>query len=452
MADTLLENGIVVTVNARSEVFSPGYIFIQGDRITEVGAGQMPEILRGRAGRVVDAAGKIIMPGLINAHVHVFQTFVRGLADDQPLLQWLENIVWPVFSHMTQEDVYLAALVGMIENIHGGATALIDNHYVHISPFSDDAVCRAAVNTGIRYQLARGWADTNYHAALMESPDRIFEEMARLHDTWHGQADGRLRVAFGPLIPWGCTDSSMLRMYALAQQWGTMIQMHTAETQAEVTMNVAARGKRHVQWLADLGILGPHFMLVHAVWLDEKEIEVVAKSGATVVHCPVSNMFLASGIAPVVELRRLGVPVGLATDGQACNNGQEMIDLLKWTANLHKVRSNDPLALSAEEILRMACMDGARAFGEPKLLGSLEAGKKADLILVDASASRMMSGLNPSSTVVNFATSNDVDTVIVNGEIIMEDKRLIQMDEDAVLAEARHARQRLLWRAGIISA
>ena len=450
MSGILIENGTIVTVDDAGQVFDPGYLFIEGDRIGDVGAGQPPDALRARADTIVDASLMAVMPGMVNAHTHLFQTFIRGLADDKPLLEWLEAAIWPVAQALTPEEAYLAALLGLVENLRGGATAVIDHQYIHTDPANDDGVCRAAEETGVRFLLARGWADVDYHPAFMETPERIVAETTRLYETWHGRADGRIRVEFGPLIPWGCSDDTMRQTYALARSWGVGTHIHVAETKAEVDINLEKRGNRHIEWLAGLDVLGPDVQLVHSVWLEDNEIDLIAERGAVVVHCPVSNMYLASGIARVPRMRERGIPVALASDGPGSNNNQDMLEVLKTTALLHKVSTLDAMALLPEDVLWMACRGGAAAFGQAKIIGSLEVGKKADVVLVDLNTPRAMPvHLVPSALVYN-ASGGDVDTVIVDGRILMRGKNVLCVDEAALLAEARAACERLFERAGVI--
>ncbi len=449
MTRLLVERGIVVTVNARDDVLVPGYVYVEGGTIVAVGEGQAPEHIRLQAEQVLDASRMACLPGMVNAHVHLFQSFVRGPGGDRNLLDWIREVAWPVFQNMTARDIYLAAMVSLLDNIRGGATAVIDNHYIH-PEHGDDAACQAAQETGIRYTLARGWADHDYHPAMQETPERIIAEMERLYHSWHGRAGGRIRVEFGPLIPWGCSEQTLLRTYELAMQWGTGIHMHTAETRAEVEMSLQSTGKRHVEWLADLGILGPHMQLVHSVWLSDREIELVAESGAVVVHCPVSNMFLACGVPKVAQMQRAGVAVALGTDGQACSNGEEMVDLLRITSNLQKAATQNALALTPEQVLRMACQGGARATGQQQL-GSLEPGKAADLVLISLDNPRTMMMQRVPASLVNFARQEDVRTAIVGGQILMRDGRITVVDEVALMAEARAAYRSLLRRAGVSS-
>ncbi|MBE2236152.1 MAG: amidohydrolase, partial [Caldilineaceae bacterium] len=377
------------------------------------------------------------------------QTFLRGLADDKPLLDWLAAAIWPVAQALNPEEAYVAAKLGLVENIRSGATAVIDHQYIHTDRFNDDGVCRAAEEIGVRFLLARGWTDMGYHPAFMETPDQIMAEMARLHATWQGRANGRIRVEFAPLIPWGCSDATMQRTYAQGKAWGVGCMIHIAETRKEVEMNLELRGLRHVEWLASLGALGPDVQLVHSVWLDDHELDLLVEYGGVVVHCPVANMYLASGMARVPEMRRRGIPVALATDGPGSNNSQDMLEVLKITALSGKVSTLDAMALLPEDVLWMACRGGSQAFGQPALIGSLEVGKQADVVLVDLDTPFAMPVHRVPSALVYNANSGSVDTVIVDGKLLMRGKQVLVVDEKALLAEARAACARLFARAGI---
>jgi 5-methylthioadenosine/S-adenosylhomocysteine deaminase len=241
----------------------------------------------------------------------------------------------------------------------------------------------------------------------------------------------------------------MRRTHALARAWGVGTHIHVAETQTEVEINLTKRGSRHVEWLAGLGMLGPDVQLVHSVWLDDAEIEMVAQHGAVVVHCPVSNMYLASGVAPIPKMRARGIPVALATDGPGSNNSQDMLEVLKTTALLHKVSSLDAMVLLPEDVLWMACRGGAAAFGQPDLIGSLEVGKRADVVLVDLDTPRAMPVHRAPSALVYNASAGEVDTVIVDGRVLMRHHEILCVDEKALLAEARAACARLFKRAGV---
>lgn len=449
MSRILIENGTVVTLNPNRDVHSPGYVWVEDDRIAAVGAGGAPDAVRQQADRVLDASQMAIIPGLVNAHVHAYQSFMRGFDGARSLMPWLREVAWPITAEMTERDVYLACMLTFMENIRGGATAIIDNQYAHREPTNDDAACRAAEEVGVRYLLARNWADQNTAPSQLETADEILGVMERLHGSWHGRAGGRIWVEFGPIIPRCCSDETMGRTRPLAQAWGVGMHMHVSESKFTSEETVRIKGMRDVEWLSRMGVLNPQMQVVHAVWLTDEEIALLAESGAVAVHCPVSNMFLASGIAPVTRMRKAGVTVALATDGQACNNGLEMIDMLKLTSNLQKVGTLDTAALSPEEVLEMACLGGAAALGQRELVGSLEPGKKADVVAVDLSASRLLPGEGVVNTVVNYAVSADVHTVMVDGRILMQNHEIAFGDEAAIIEEARRVREDLLRRVGV---
>jgi 5-methylthioadenosine/S-adenosylhomocysteine deaminase len=450
MNSLLIHGGTVLSQDIEGRILDPGFVQVVDDRIAAVGEGQPPsDLVTGEACQVIDASMKAVLPGLVNAHTHLFQTFVRGLADDMPLLQWLETAIWPVMMAVSEEEMYLASLLGLVENIRSGATSVIDNQYIHTNSGNDDAVCRAALESGLRFLLARGWTDIDYHESFMESQAQIVAKMERLMASWHGVAGGRIRLEFGPLIPWGCSDETMRRTYALAREWGVGTHIHIAESQPEVDMLLERRGLRHVEWLEAIGCLGADTQLVHSVWLSDEEIDLVAQRDAIIVHCPVSNMYLASGIAPIVKLREMGVTVALATDGPGSNNSQDMLETLKFTACLHKVGTLNAMALLPEEVIGMATLGGARAMGLAQEIGSLEVGKKADMVLVDLDSPRIMPVHRAPSALVYNANGGDVDTVIVDGQILMRDKRVLCVDEAALLAECRAANRRLFERGGI---
>jgi 5-methylthioadenosine/S-adenosylhomocysteine deaminase len=283
----------------------------------------------------------------------------------------------------------------------------------------------------------------------METGDRIVSEMERLMETWQGAEGGRLRLEFGPVIPWGCSDETMQRTYALAQEWGVGTHIHTAESKPEVDMLIEQRGLRHVEWLEAIGCLGPDTQLVHSVWLSEREIDLVVQRNATIVHCPISNMYLASGIAPITELWRKGIDVALATDGPGSNNSQDNLQVLKFTACLQKVGTLNAMSLMPDDVLQMATRSGARVMGQQHEIGSLEVGKKADITVVDLNAAHIMPVHRVPSALVYNATGSDVDTVIVDGQVLMKDKEVLFLDEAALLDECRLANRRLFERAGV---
>jgi 5-methylthioadenosine/S-adenosylhomocysteine deaminase len=454
MSDILIENGLILTINREQEIIDRGYLLIDGDSISTIAAGNPPEEVRAKAKEILDASDALVMPGMVNAHIHFGDAFIRGMDDNRPLLGWLEEAAFPIYRHLTAADARIAALMGAVENVRGGATAVIDNVYIPKHSGGFDASFEAAVETGIRYKLVRGFVECGYpQEDLWEDFDTVIGEVKRLHSAWHGKENGRLRLDFGPNVHWGIKGENIIRAAELAAELGIGIHTHTAESEDELELTLEPYGMRHLEWFASLGVLGPNFQLAHCVWIDDREIEQIAASGAVAVHNPASNALLSTGVAPILKLRAAGAHVALGTDGQAVNIGQEMLDVLKWALNLHKISSRDPHCLTPEDVLHMACQEGAYAFGQPEQIGSLEVGKRADVVIVDMNNPRLaMPSLSVPSLLVNFARSTDVDTVIVDGQILLKDKKILFIDEDALLQEFKAVRKDLLNRAGVISA
>lgn len=450
MSTLLIENGTIITVNDTNDVIDSGYLYLENDKISALGAGKTPNNIMEKASEIIDADGFVVMPGLINGHVHLQQTLVRGMSDDEGVLPWVYNIAFPVYMTMTPEEIYAAELMGIVENLRGGATAVTNNLTVRANEGAFDACLKAGKDSGIRYKLARGFNERNVPEPFIETQEDILEDMRRLYETYHNTENGRLRVDFNPHSLSFVTAETLLKVYELSQDWGVGIHLHTSESIFEVEEWVKETGKRQVAWLADLGVLGPHFQLAHSVHLDDEEIELVAQSGTCIVHNPVSNAFTGAGIAPILKYREAGATVALGTDGQAVANGREMLDVLAWTTNMQKAGNLDLIGLGADEVLTMACLDGAKAFGLPDQIGSLEVGKKADVILIDLNKSRLTCPTkNIPSLVVNFARAGDVDTAIVDGKILLMSGKITFLDENSLHEEFTVHRANVLKRAGL---
>ncbi len=438
-----------MTVDDEAAVHDPGWVFVSGNRVVEVGAGAPPAGRMGQASEVIDAAGCAVMPGMTNAHTHLFQAFFRGLADDKALLDWLRDCIWPAAVHLDADIAHAAARAGLVENLRGGATTVIDHQYIHIDTGINDAVCRGADQLGVRFLLAHGWADRNYQPELEQTAEQAVARAGAARSRWDGCDDDRIRVELAPLIPWGCSDEAMRTTVAAARSWGRGTHIHCAETAVEVDMSLDERGMRHVPWLDSLGVLGPDVQLAHSVWLDDDELDLIAASGSVVVHCPVSNMYLASGVAPVVAMRARGITVALASDGPGSNNRQDMFEVLKATVLLQKVHHLDALVLQPDDVLQMACRGGAAAFGMPAAFGVLAEGQRADLLVVDLRSPFVAPVHRVPSALVYNATPRDVRDVVVDGRIVIRDGTLLAADEGRIMAEADAAARRLFDRAGI---
>lgn len=441
----LIENAYVLTMDNADTIHTPGWVCVEGDRISAVGEGQAPLDLASRAIRTIDGTRMAVLPGLVNGHTHLSQTFVRGLADDKSLLAWLRQVMWPIQAAITPEDMRLASLLGLVENLRCGVTAVVQHHKIVATSAHVDATAQAADHVGVRMVLARGWIDLGDSG---ESPDAIVTEMARLRERWSGAAGGRITVGFGPLAPWRCSDATMRRTVALAREWGVPTHIHVAETVDEIEMLRERTGLRHVEWLHSVDALGPDVHLVHSVWLDDDELDLIAESGAVVVHCPVSNMYLASGVAPVGKMLERAIPVALGSDGPGSQNSQDLLESSKVAALLAKVSTGDANALPPLDVLRMVTTDGALLVGR-KDLGRLVPGAKADITVVDLDNSRCMPVHYPESALVYNATGPDVHTVIVDGQVLLDAGRPTMLEETSLLEECRQAAGRLMERAGV---
>ena len=452
MTDTLFSNVGVVTVDDAGTIVENGWIAVEDGHIAAYGEGQAPAALVAGAREHLDADGHVVMPGMVNAHTHLFQTFFRGLADDLALLDWLEQCIWPGAGHMDAAAARAAAAVGLIENLRSGVTTVIDHQYIHPGADADsidDAVASAAHDLGIRLVLAHGWADRNYHPPLTSDAGTVERRLTALAERW-GSED-TIRIENGPLIPWGCSDDGMRSTVAAARGLGAGTHVHCAETQIEVEMNLAERGMRHVHWLDEIGALGPDVQLAHAIWLDDDELDLIAARDAVVVHCPVSNMYLASGVARILEMRARGITIALASDGPGSNNRQDMFEVMKTAVLLQKVSHLDPMAMQPSDVLTMACRGGARAAQQAAPAGTISSGAPADLVVVDLNSVFCQPVHRLDSALVFNCSPDRVRHVMVGGQWRMFNHHIVGLDEAAVLADAIQQARSVAQAAGLRS-
>lgn len=453
---TLIHNTALVTMDEERRVFSRGAIAFADDRIVAIG--QDDEIVAAypHADRHIDGRGMVVLPGIVNAHTHMAQALQRGLSDDLELLSFLKELAYPVSRAITPHHVGVGAQLSCIEALRSGTTCIVDNMTGDIQEESVELTVRAMASSGIRGLIAVSMAERTPRCDKWHVPDfaytRPFEEqislVERLVKRWHGTADGRVRLCPAPVTTWANSPQSFLKAHRLAEKYDLMLHSHVAETESEVEASLEDYGQREVELLHSLGILGPRFMIVHGVWLSDEEIRLLADCGASVVHCPTSNMYLASGVARVPLLLEAGVAVGLGSDGIG-NHNHDMFPVLKAASLLHKVAQGDPTVSSAEEVLEMATLGGALALRMEDEIGSLEVGKKADLVLVRLDGSHLVPVHRLASALVYGANGGDVDTVIVNGQVVLEGGRLRTLDENCVVEEATKAAEDLVNRAGL---
>lgn len=431
LADILIKDGYIITMDAQRRILERGSVAIEGDKITAVG-----KDVQERADTVIDARGKAVLPGLINAHTHLSMTLLRGVADDMPLMEWLETKIWPIEKNLTAQDSYLGALLGCLEMIKSGTTCFADQYF-----FMQD-VARAVEEAGLRAMLSYGIIE-------MDDPKRRESELRageKLVKTCQGAAGGRIQTMFGPHAAYTCSPECLIQVKELAKKYKVGIHTHISETQDEVDKITKKYGKRPVEHLDSIGFLGPEVLVAHCIWLTEKEIAVIRKQGVKPVHNPVSNMKTASGVAPVPEMLAAGIPVALGTDGAASNNSLDMFSEMKFAALLSKAHKLDPTALPAQVVLEMATINGAIALGLQDKIGSLEVGKKADIVMVDMKKPHLAPLHNVISHLVYSAVGGDVDTVVVDGKVLMRERGVLTLEEVKVLEETQKAADDLLAR------
>jgi 5-methylthioadenosine/S-adenosylhomocysteine deaminase len=397
--------------------------------------------------RVIDAAGDYLLPGLIQTHIHLCQTLFRGYADDMPLMQWLRTRIWPMEAAHTADTLRAAARLATTELLLSGTTSVLTMETVH----DTDAVFEAVAETGMRATIGKCMmdADADVPARLKERTRDSLDESLALWKRWHGAADGRLRVALAPRFAVSCTRDLLEAVAALSAEHGALVHTHASESREEIAIvRELSGGLSNLGYLDALKLATPHLCAAHCVWVDESEQALLARHDVKVMHCPGSNLKLGSGVAPVVEMRKRGITVSLGADGAACNNRLDMFEEMRLAAVLQAFRLG-PGALKASEVLWMATRAGARTLGREAEIGSIEVGKRADLILVGRAQPHVAPDPDPYSMLVYAARGSDVRVTMVDGELLVDEGTPVRISRSDVVAEARAAAKRLAERAGV---
>ncbi|KKM11913.1 N-ethylammeline chlorohydrolase [Clostridiales bacterium PH28_bin88] len=411
------------------DLYYEGEIAVEGHTIAAVGpVGTVPP--GWRADRVIQARGMVAMPGFVNAHTHAAMTLLRSYADDLPLMQWLEQKIWPLEAKLEPEDVYWGTMLCILEMIQSGTTSFADMY------FYMDQVARAVADSGIRGCLSRGLI------GLQENASQALAENRELVRNWHGQADGRVTVMLGPHAPYTCPPAFLEQVMAAADDLRVGLHIHVAETGVEKDDIERQYGKSPVQHLDAVGVFRYPVLAAHCVHLNAEDITVLKERQVGVAHNPESNMKLASGIAPVPQMLEAGIPVALGTDGAASNNNLDMMEEMRAAALLHKVSTGNPTVIPSYQAMEMATKNGARALGL-RDVGTLQAGKKADIILLDFERPHLYPHHDILAHLVYAAQAADVQTVIVNGRVLMENREVKTIDTERVLYEVSHRAKRL---------
>jgi len=440
MGTLLIQGAQLVTMNEAQDVLT-GDLLIENNVIARIGT-DLSEV---QADRVIDARGKVLLPGFIQTHVHLCQTLFRGRADDLELLDWLQQRIWPLEAAHDEESVYYSAMLGIGELISSGTTTLLDMETVHHT----DSAFRAMAETGIRAVSGKVMMDhgSEVPKALQEDTAHSLEESVRLLEKWNGYDGDRLQYAFCPRFVVSCTEDLLIGVRDLSERYRVRVHTHASENRGEIEVVENERRMRNIVYLDHLGLAKPNLILAHCVWLDEQEKEIIRERGVKMTHCPGSNLKLASGIAEVPDMLSRHVPVGLGADGAPCNNNLDMFQEMRLAALIQKP-IHGPTAMDARTVLRMATMGGAEVLGMEKEIGSLEVGKKADLVLLDLHDFHTFPSheVDVYSRIVYSATRGNVHTVVIDGKIVMENRSMRTLDRDIVLREADRSIARLVKR------
>jgi 5-methylthioadenosine/S-adenosylhomocysteine deaminase len=424
--DLIVVHGTVVTMDGKRRILENGAIAVQGDAIAAIDATENIEAMY-ESGKVIDARGGLILPGLINAHTHMSMSLFRGLADDLSLDDWLNKYIFPVeHRYVTRDFVTWSTRLSLLEMLRGGTTTVADMYYF------EEEVAEATKAAGMRGVLGEtliGFPspDSPTPAAALTYTESFLK---------HWKSDPLITPAVAPHSIYTCPETLLKDAAALAQRAQAPLLIHVAEAPFEIEKSRHDQGLTTVQYLSRIGLLGPNVVGAHCIWLDQADVQTLAHFGVGCSYNPSSNMKTAAGLMPAVELLSAGVAVGIGTDGAASNNNQDMFEEMDLAAKEQKFARMDPKALPAAQIVEMATITGARSLHLERQVGSLEVGKKADLIVVDTSAAHATPMYDVYSAIVYALKSSDVRTTVVGGKVVMEDRRMLTLDEPAILAKA----------------
>lgn len=421
MSKKIIYNAHIITMNANLDIIPNGSLLIENGKISRISR----ETIRDDDAEMTDAEGMYVMPGFINTHTHLPMTMLRGYADDLPLHEWLTDHIFPAEARwVNAENVRLATRLAFIEMIKSGTTCFNDMY------FFEDVIAEEARKAGIRGVMGESVID--FPTASFRTVDEGLAICEALIRKWQG--DPIIHPSVCVHAPYTCSKETLIKTKRLADKYHTLLQIHVSETRKEVEDITAQTGIPPVEYLHSIGLLDRNVIAAHCVWLNEKEVELIATSGTSIGHCPKSNLKLASGIADTDTYAKAGINVSLGTDGTASNNTLDMVEEMRFAALLPKVVHYNPEAVNARAALQMATINGAKALGLDAITGSLEAGKSADMIFVHAASSNMIPVYDEYSAIVYAMNSKNVRSSMVNGEWIMKDRMLLHIDKEETLA------------------
>ena len=448
----LFEDAIIVTMDPRRRVIEGGSILVEGDRIAEI---KGPDKRSEKAEQRISAKGMAVIPGLVDTHLHLAQSLLRGCADDLSLVEWLRERVWPIQGCFTEEDGRVSAQLSMLEMIRSGTTSFVGVDVV--SRYGFDGIAESVVKAGLRGALAKTIMDSPGYgrkgsimpAGLVEDREACLREAKSMVKKWNGIRGGLVRTWLAPRSLGGCSRELYEEVAELAKEQKTRVTMHLAEVKEDVRYAKQNFGLTPFEFIEKVGLAGPRSLFAHMVWLTDNDVKRVGDTKANVAHCPSSNLKLASGIPKVPELLAAGANVGLGCDGAPCNNSYDMIRELKIAAVIQKGRLLDPLTMPASAVLEMATIRGARAMGMESQVGSIEVGKKADLAFVDLRKPHLTPFRDIVSNIVYSAMGSDVDTVLADGRLLLRHGKALTLDEEEIVGGAQRRQDELISRSGV---
>lgn len=449
MTRIAIEHGLVLTMDPAGRIIEDARIVVEGRDIVSVEpctTDPVPD-----CDVVIDASGRIVLPGLINSHTHLCMVFGRTIGPERRLLEWLD-LLMPMMAAMDEEALYVAELLGCVENIKNGNTSLVENIFMppHATSDVEDAAFRALRDSGVRGTVARATEARHFDPRFCETASEQAERVGRLAARWHGSDGGRLRLSIGPLLPWVLDEKGFRETRRIARDNGLGLHMHVAES-PEFNLMIAkhfGREIRQVELLEETGCLGPDVQAIACSDVSPREIELLAASGTAVLFDPQTRLFWGTGFPPIRDFLNAGITCGVATNGAAANCGQDLFESMKYACATAKTAANDPRALTAARALRMATSEGARAIGRTET-GSIEIGKRADLITVEARQPHLSPLFDPEKALVYSARAGDVRDAVIDGRVVMRDRKVLTVDEHALLKEAEQVARRCAARAGI---
>ncbi len=448
-ADLILKNAYLVTMDAQRRILENACIAISGGKIAAVGGAEL--LAEYTAPRCLDMAGRVVLPGFVSTHSHLFQTMLKGLGRDKNLIDWLNSSVRVALHNFDEETLYYAALVGCIEGLRSGTTTLLDYQYCHPVPGMDEAVLRAFDEVGIRGILGRAYTNVasfppEIALPMVETERDFFDAIRRFEKELRGNP--RLSVCIAPGIIWDQTADGFREMRKMANELHIPITMHIVESLDDDAFSLEHYGRRAIPAMEEFGILGPDFIAVHCVNMEEEDFALFKQYDVKISYNPLSNMILASGAPPIHRFVEDGLTVSLACDGSASNDSQNMLEVIKNASLLQKVSTRNPLVLPAAQVLEMATLGGAAATGKQSEIGSVEPGKKADLVVYKPG--RFSTPVHdPISALVYCSSPENMETVLVEGRPVLENGQITCVDEEKILYEAQRLADKLAEKSGL---